>query len=175
MTKTQVVADVMSTDFVSGTEPPLLRAAVARRVDGTLAVLVGADGEPQGLVGPAGAWPALVVSAETPVAGLLASAVVLRAVLDGVPAMIAVRDDRVVGVLPAQTLTALLDDELLRTRPGTALGLEARSMGLPDVPSTPLRIRCDVCGETNSLREWSEGTEVECASRDHLFVPYWSR
>ncbi|MEW2397108.1 hypothetical protein [Streptomyces sp. NPDC046862] len=171
------VADAMATDFLSGTEAPLLRLSLARRMD-ECAVLTGRDGEPAGLVGPTGAWPAVVVPDDLAVEALLTDAPVLRALLDGVPAVVVTRGGRPVGVIAAGTVTELLAAELAATGPGNVLGLEVTPPGVPEAPdpSAPLRLRCgvSVCRATNSFPRWPPDTDVECSAGGHLFVPFWA-
>jgi hypothetical protein len=181
MTHPRTTVDVMSTAFLSGTEPAMLRESLAGRGDAAFAVLTSRDGEPAGLVGVADHWPAVVVAQSLPLKDLFADRTVLRAVNGGTPAVVVAENGRAVGVISAQTLGDLLADDVIESGPGSKLGLEAQPLGTTSEQHPPLRIRCaaavpgpGLCGVTNSFPRWPPEQEGgECAAGGHVFRPFW--
>ncbi|WP_340384251.1 hypothetical protein U5640_40715 [Streptomyces sp. SS7] len=180
MTHPLTTGEVMSAEFLSGTEAALLSASLAGRGDAAFAVLTGRGGEPAGLVGADGHWPAVVVAKSLPLKDLLADKTVLRALTSGIPAVVVAEGGRVAGVVGAQALDDLLAADVIESGPGTKLGLEAQPMGLPD-PHPALLIQCVApvpgggqCGATNAFPRWPpEQGNGECVEGGHAFRPFW--
>ncbi|MER5372072.1 hypothetical protein [Streptomyces sp. NPDC002553] len=141
------------------------------RADETVVVLDDA-GRPRWVVGPAGYGIAVEISPDTPVSGLSALPGVLELINDGLPAVLIVEEERLIGLLDASLIKA----ELLRALEadgdaiGTVLDGDWQLYGAPVAPVGLVRVRCQVCGTVAEVDEFPI-SEVPCpGDPGHLLV-----
>jgi len=161
----RTVADAMTTEVA--VRPPGDPAPT-----GGWTVVLSADGEVAGLVGPGGAGPAYVLDADVAIEDLLDSEELLEVLADGdTPALVVLRADRPVGVV---TLDALAGEIMEATGAGQQLTTaDFESHGERLRPAQDVRIQCGTCGRVNVFRRFSRVQAYRCQAGDHDFVPYW--
>lgn len=132
-------------------------------------VVVDDAGRHRWVVGPAGCGPAVEISPDALVSGLSAMPGVLQLITDGLPAVLVVDEERLIGLLDA----SLIKTELLRAlgEDGDAIGTvmdgDWELYGAPVAPVGLVRVRCLVCGTVAEVDELPI-SEVPCpGDRSH--------
>ncbi|MEU8365108.1 hypothetical protein AB0C27_54755 [Nonomuraea sp. NPDC048882] len=163
MIRERRVADVMSDRFTvceRSAEPPA----------SGFAVVVGEDGATVGLIGPGGAGPAFVVDSDATVTSLLNWRELLEWLRHGLPAAVAERAGRPVGVVTAQVLAAEIA-RAARRRGSRLLTGDYAPYG-EATPPGETRVVCATCGRANSYARFSQAMTYRCGG-GHQLVPIW--
>ncbi|WP_406002275.1 hypothetical protein [Streptomyces sp. NBC_00829] len=162
----RTAAELMATDYRTTTVEQAPGSA-----DDTVVVLDDA-GRPRWVVGPAGCGLAVEIGPDAPVSGLSALPAVLDLLNGGLPAVLVVEEERLIGLLDA----SLVKEELLRALEedgdaiGTVLDGDWELYGAPVAPVGLVRVRCQVCGTVAEVDEFPIA-EVPCpGDQSHLLV-----
>ncbi|MEU8401761.1 hypothetical protein AB0C28_41785 [Nonomuraea sp. NPDC048892] len=163
MTGERLVADVMSDRFTV-CEPH------AERPEKGFAVVIGADGSTVGLLGPDGPGPAFVVAADATVMSLLDWPELLEWLRHGLPAAVAERDGRPVGVVTARIMAAEIA-RAARRRGSRLLTGDYAPYGQA-APAGEARVFCATCGSANIYTRFSKAKAYRCRG-GHQLDPVW--
>ncbi|MCK9893602.1 hypothetical protein [Frankia sp. AgB32] len=168
-----LIKDLMSPVEVMASTLSDIRVVLARNSD-ALGVLIDSSGEPAGLVGAKGAWPAVLVDAGRQVEAAVLDGVLLDALAGGIPALVAVRGERArtVGLVHADRLLPAVERSLL-DRGAYTLHTDHKPHGDRPGERRPSRVQCHVCGTPNVFPHGFPEDPGVCQGGDHLFVAFW--
>ncbi|MFG3288145.1 hypothetical protein ACGF3G_04975 [Streptomyces sp. NPDC048179] len=159
----RTVADIATTDYDVAAAPDQ-RATY----DGRLVVLVDDQGEPVGLAGPDGPGPAVALPGDTALTTALYCEEVLEILLDGAAGLVVVDSaGQLAGVVPIEAVRLELAAEMAAPHELGDSDLPGRRTGLPP----PIRLRCDVCQQTNRFVRFRHTETYRCQYGGHDFVP----
>jgi hypothetical protein len=162
----RTAAELMATVYRTATVEEAPRSAP------DTVVVVDDAGRHRWVVGPAGRGPAVEISPDAPVSGLSAMSGVLELINDGLPAVLVVDEERLIGLLQA----SVIKTELLRALEedgdaiGTVMDGDWELYGAPVAPVGLVRVRCQVCGTVAEVDEFPI-SEVPCpGDQGHLLI-----